>query len=92
MALRAEAVAGLESSSRARRLRRLRSGDALFRIVTRAAALAVLAVLAGVIVALVAGALPALKTFGLDFLISQRWNPVTEQFGALAPISPPSPR
>jgi len=36
--------------------------------------------------ALVAGALPALTTFGPGFLASQRWNPVTEQFGALAPI------
>jgi phosphate transport system permease protein len=65
---------------------RLRTGDALFRALTRAAALTVLGVLAGVIVALVAGALPALNTFGFDFLTSQRWNPVTEQFGALAPI------
>ena len=86
MLLPAEAAAASESPSRSRRLSRLRTGDALFRAFTRAAALAVLAVLAGVIVALIAGALPALKTFRLDFLTSQRWNPVTEQFGALAPI------
>jgi phosphate transport system permease protein len=86
MVLPAGAAVALESPSRSRRLSRLRSGDALFRASTRAAALAVLAVLAGVIVALVAGALPALTTFGFDFLITQRWNPVTEQFGALAPI------
>jgi len=67
-------------------LGRLRTGDALFRALTRAAAIAILAVLAGVILALAAGALPALKTFRLDFLTTQRWNPVTEQFGALAPI------
>ena len=85
MVLPAGAVAS-ESPSRSRRLSRLRTADALFRASTRAAALAVLAVLAGVILALVAGALPALTTFGLDFLTSQRWNPVTEQFGALAPI------
>ncbi len=65
---------------------RLRTGDALFRALTRAAAIAILAVLAGVILALAAGALPALKTFRLDFLTTQRWNPVTEQFGALAPM------
>ena len=86
MVLPAEAAAALDSPSRSRRLSRLRTGDALFRAFTRAAALAVLAVLAGVIVGLIAGALPALKTFRLDFLTSQRWNPVTEQFGALAPI------
>jgi phosphate transport system permease protein len=27
-----------------------------------------------------------LRTFGFDFLLTQRWNPVTEKFGALAPI------
>src|SRR6266581_3963669 len=86
MVLPAGAAVALESPSRSRRLSRLRTGDALFRALARAAALAVLAVLAGVILALVAGALPALTTFRLDFLTSQRWNPVTEQFGALAPI------
>src|SRR5437762_12563570 len=30
--------------------------------------------------------MPALSTFGVGFLITERWNPVTEQFGALAPI------
>ncbi len=86
MVLPAGAAVALESPSRSGRLSRLRTGDALFRALARAAALAVLAVLAGVILALVAGALPALTTFRLDFLTSQRWNPVTEQFGALAPI------
>src|SRR5262249_53533401 len=32
------------------------------------------------------GSLPALREFGFSFLIEQRWNPVTEKFGALAPI------
>src|SRR5438876_633523 len=86
MVLPAGAAVALESPSRSRRLSRLRTGDALFRALTRAAAIAILAVLAGVILALAAGALPALKTFRLDFLTTQRWNPVTEQFGALAPI------
>ncbi len=85
MVLPAGSIA-LESPSRSRRLGRLRTGDALFRALTRAAAIAILAVLAGVILALAAGALPALKTFRLDFLTTQRWNPVTEQFGALAPM------
>src|SRR5216683_1277204 len=86
MVLPAGAAVALESPSRSRRLSRLRTGDALFRALARAAALAVLGVLAGVMLALVAGALPALTTFGPGFLASQRWNPVTEQFGALAPI------
>src|SRR5436305_1623062 len=75
-----------ESPSRAEVLDRLRVGDAAFRNVTRLAALAVLVILGGVIVALIAGAMPALQTFGLNFLIEERWNPVTERFGAIAPI------
>jgi phosphate transport system permease protein len=42
--------------------------------------------LAGVIAALVHGSLPAWRAFGLDFLVTEKWNPVTEKFGALAPI------
>jgi len=34
----------------------------------------------------VEGAIPALRTFGLPFLYTDVWNPVTEKFGALAPI------
>ena len=61
-------------------------GDFLFRLITFLFALLVLLVLAGVIIALVDGALPALQTFGIAFLFSDVWNPVTEKFGALAPI------
>jgi phosphate transport system permease protein len=46
----------------------------------------VLALLGAVIVSLIDGSLPALRAFGLNFLIEERWNPVTEKFGALAPI------
>jgi phosphate transport system permease protein len=35
---------------------------------------------------LVQGAVPALRTFGVAFLYDEVWNPVTEKFGALAPI------
>ena len=72
--------------SRAKILDRLRLGDAIFRNLTRGAAILVLVILGGVIVALVAGAWPALSTFGLTFLIDESWNPVTERFGAIAPI------
>ena len=61
-------------------------GDVVFRALTFLFALLVLLILGGVIVALVEGALPALGTFGVAFLFSDVWNPVTEQFGALAPI------
>jgi phosphate transport system permease protein len=32
------------------------------------------------------GIIPALRTFGVSFLYQEVWNPVTEQFGAIAPI------
>ena len=81
-----DGAAGGRASARVRALNRLRIGDALFHALTRAAAIGVLAMLGGVIVSLVVGALPALSTFGFDFLIEERWNPVTERFGAVAPI------
>jgi phosphate transport system permease protein len=61
-------------------------GDAIFRALTLLFALLVLVVLAGVMVSLVAGSLPALQQFGFSFLITEAWNPVTEKFGALAPV------
>ncbi len=60
--------------------------DLLFRLATRLFAFLVLLVLAGIIVSLLAGSLPALRAFGPGFLTSPQWNPVTEQFGALVPI------
>jgi phosphate transport system permease protein len=73
-------------STRARALDRLRRSDAIFHVLTRAAAMALLAILGGVIVSLFIGALPALNAFGFNFIFEERWNPVTERFGALAPI------
>ena len=79
-------VVSVAGTARARVLDRLRVGDATFRYLTRAAAIGVLLLLSGVIVALVVGSLPALQTFGVGFLATDRWNPVTEKFGALAAI------
>src|SRR5437899_949283 len=86
VALRGYAAGFGARSTRAQALARLRLGDAAFRVVTRAAAIGVLVILGGVILSLLMGSLPALRAFGLDFLIEERWNPVTEKFGALAPI------
>src|SRR5689334_3343745 len=86
VALQGGMIDATEAPARARVLRRLRNGDIVFRHLTRAAALLVLALLGGVIFALIVGAMPALQAFGFNFLIEQRWNPVTERFGALAPI------
>ena len=61
-------------------------GDVVFRSLTFVFALLVLLILGGVIVALIDGALPVFRTFGLSFFVTEVWNPVTEKFGALAPI------
>ena len=74
------------ASSRAKAIERLRLGDIAFRWLTKGAAIGVLIILGGVLFSLIEGSLPALQAFGIDFLLEQRWNPVTEKFGALAPI------
>jgi phosphate transport system permease protein len=68
------------------RRRRGGIGDFLFRHLTFLFALLVLLILGGVMVALVTGAWPALRTFGIGFLFTAVWNPVTDKFGALGPI------
>src|SRR5712692_4058508 len=67
-------------------LRKQHQLDLLFRLATRFFAFLVLILLAGIIVSLLAGSLPALRAFGPGFLTSSEWNPVTEKFGALVPI------
>jgi phosphate transport system permease protein len=60
--------------------------ERFFRGATQAAALTVLLLLGGVAVALFVGAWPALARFKLGFLTHEIWNPVTDQYGALAPM------
>jgi phosphate transport system permease protein len=72
--------------SRLKALRRFHLIDSHFRYVTHAAALSVLVLLGGIIISLVIGAWPAFRAFGPGFVFREVWNPVTEQFGALAPI------
>jgi phosphate transport system permease protein len=75
-----------DRAQRAKTLRRFRFGDRAFKAITQISAITVLALLAGVMLALLSGSLLAWRTFGLEFLITEKWNPVTEKFGALAPI------
>lgn len=68
-------------------MRRQRLGDTLFRGLTQAFAIGVLVLLAGVILSLAAGAMPAFRKFGFfGFLLSDAWNPVKDNFGALPAI------
>ena len=86
VALQGGTISVAEQVDRAKVLQRLRLGDAAFRHLTRAAAITVLIILGGIIVSLVHGSWPALRTFGFGFLFEESWNPVTEKFGAIAPI------
>ena len=86
IALSMQTVSATAPSSRAKALDRMRMGDIGFRLLTRLAAITVLVLLGAIILSLISGALPAFREFGLGFLVEERWNPVTEKFGALAPI------
>ena len=60
--------------------------DWLFENTTKFFALVVLGLLVGILLALGVASVPAFSKFGLAFFVTDVWNPVTSQFGALAPI------
>ncbi|WCT73983.1 phosphate ABC transporter permease subunit PstC [Sphingomonas naphthae] len=62
------------------------AGEALFRWTCASAATLLLAALGGLVVSLAIGGWPAFRKFGLGFLTSTEWNPVTEVYGAAGPI------
>jgi phosphate transport system permease protein len=68
------------------RLKRQHWLDQGFYLVTATFAGLVLILLVGILISLFIGGWQALQTFGFSFLITESWNPVTEKFGALAPI------
>ena len=68
------------------RLRGSVLADKAFRGVTRVMAILVFTLVLGIVASLVIGAYPALGKFGFGFLVSDEWNPVTENFGALVAI------
>jgi phosphate transport system permease protein len=61
-------------------------GDRVFPRLTLIFALAILAILVGMIIVLSLDAWPAVQKFGFSFFSSTAWNPVTENFGALPAI------
>lgn len=71
---------------RMRRIRQAAMGDVIFKWLTWSFMVLVLVILGGVIVVLIQGSLPALKLFGFDFLVTAKWNPVTEEYGAVVPL------
>ena len=60
--------------------------DALFRHVTRLAAISVFSVLAAILLSLLIGSGQSLMKFGAAFIVNPEWDPVKEEFGALIPI------
>lgn len=60
--------------------------DRLFARLVMLAGASVLVILGGIIVVMIVGGWHAFSTFGLHFFTSTQWNPVTHQFGALAPL------
>ena len=78
----------LAATDRSKVLGGMALSDKIFAFATRAAAYGVLLVLAGIIISLIAGAFPAIRTFGFEFLVTRRWAPQLDEpiLGALAPI------
>jgi len=70
----------------ASRIQRGAVRDRLFRNATVLSGATVFGLVLGILTALAVGASLALQKFGAGFLTSTEWNPVTEQFGAAAPI------
>ncbi len=77
-------TAAIAADSRHAAGQRLR--ERVFRAATLVAALIVLALLGGVAVSLLKGSWPAFSQFKFGFLTREIWNPVTDQFGALAAV------
>lgn len=73
-------------SSLHRKLAQQRKLDWAFVNTSRFFAFLVLISLTGILISLFIGAMPAMDHFGWKFLTSSQWNPVTNEYGALAPI------
>jgi phosphate transport system permease protein len=62
------------------------SADRLFAWAAQAAAIATLALLAGIMLSLVISAWPAIHKYGLSFLTRSVWDPVQNEYGGLVMI------
>ena len=59
-------------------------GDMLFRWILRALGLAFVVLVVSIVGGLVLDARPSIRRFGIGFLVGTVWDPVAENFGALA--------
>lgn len=62
------------------------ASDVRFKLMTFSAAAFIVLLFAGMMLALADGAWHSVKAFGFNFVATQTWNPVSENFGALASI------
>lgn len=60
--------------------------DAVFRVAMAGCAVLVVVIIGGIFYELFKQSLPAIREFGLGFLVNDAWNPVTSEFGALSSI------
>ncbi|MFO1221362.1 MAG: phosphate ABC transporter permease subunit PstC [Burkholderiaceae bacterium] len=68
------------------RRRRAPWADTVFAILAHGAAWLTLSLLVAIIVSLVIGAAPALREYGLQFLVRHEWDPVQNRYGGLVMI------
>jgi phosphate transport system permease protein len=61
-------------------------GDTYFTRLTALSSLIIPLLMAGIFVELLYYSLPSIQKFGLTFLVTQTWNPVTQQFGGASSI------
>lgn len=62
------------------------TADSFFKGLTLLAAFLIFLVMIGILVELTRSSHLSIQKFGLGFIVSQAWNPVTQQFGALSSI------
>ena len=60
--------------------------DKVFAVAVHGAALLTLALLGGIIASLTVGAWPAIREYGLGFVWSAQWDPVSDKYGGLVMI------
>ena len=60
--------------------------DVLFSALAHGAAWLTLALLAGILISLMVGAMPAIREYGLSFLWRSEWDPVQNRYGGLVMI------
>jgi len=64
----------------------LKKFDPIFRWAAMLCALAIIAVVVGIIAQLIDNSMLSIKEFGFGFLKSRQWNPVSQEFGAASSI------